>query len=140
MAAISSGQGFYGAPTQTALVGTNLTNSSGSFSSSSEHPTLSLPFQTSSLYSLSQLPMAQPIGLATAVRPLTIAASYQLVPVLQWYPGTPLSVQSGTLTGAVVMKGLPPTAEVNDIVSFLKGFYEVNMSIYGRYFCFQGYF
>lgn len=76
--------------------------------------------------------MAQPFGLATSVRPLTIAASYQLVPVLQWYPGTPLSVQSGTPTGVVVvMKGLPPTAEANDIVGFLKGFYEVNMSIFG---------
>lgn len=128
LAAVSSGSGFYAAPAaQTALFGTNLTNSSGTFGFSSEHPALSLPLQTNSLYSLSQLPMAQPFGLAASVRPVTIAASYQLVPVLQWYPGTPLSVQSGTPTGVVVvMKGLPPTAEANDIVSFLKGFYEVN--------------
>ena len=51
-------------------------------------------------------------------------------PIVYWYPSPPVSPQStyymhSTGPSSVVMKGLPFTAQVHDILGFLEGIYEV---------------
>ena len=58
-------------------------------------------------------------------------------PIVYWYPSPPVSPQStyymhATGPSTVVMKGLPFTAQVHDILSFLEGIYEVRDQSLGR--------
>ncbi len=62
-------------------------------------------------------------------RPAVHPTSPAYQPILYWYPSPPVSPQSTYYVHAspttVVLKGLPPHAGPNDILTFLDGVYEV---------------
>ena len=70
-------------------------------------------------------------------RPATTASAAQYgpyghQPILYWYPSPPVSPQSAyyvqSCPSTVVMKGLPVTAQVAEIMQFFEGIYEVRKS------------
>ena len=71
----------------------------------------------------------------------TSPAAYQSF--IYWYPSPPVSpqtapyyVQSAALPTTVLMKGLPPNIQINDVLSFLDGLVEVRTQLpfYARHF------
>ena len=89
----------------------------------------SLPPGMTGLPSMAGVPT---LGGVPSVRPQMQAGPYGLQPLLYWYPSPPVSPQNGayyvqqTQPSAVVMKGVHFNAQVQDVLAFLEGIYEVS--------------
>ena len=87
------------------------------------------------------LPAARPQ--ATAQAPAIAAAPAAYQPIIYWYPSPPVSPQTApyyiqtTLPTTVLMKGLPPNIQINDMLSFLDGLvevlYDLTLSLYSSF-------